>query len=256
MPWKIGPSDSRHAAASSGRGKGRVPAGSSLQSSCFAGLSTEKLPWKAKSKDKWRRRSPSTEFFLSHYARDVDLLLGPMLCNSSSWKGVVVKLSKLLCCLDFFLLFSLGQKRERSSVTAAGEREETDLAWRKECVLLYLGRGAAGGVCMEQLLEKGRISVPTSPADTKGQNFGSAVCLVSCCIGDKGTGTVGVELKDETLLWCGSTVWNGFSGHSWVQERWSVGGLKICTVLKWSFHSQPKDTQCSLGFVWTFWNKN
>lgn len=139
-PGKTGPSDSRHAAASSGRGKGRVPAESSLQSSCFAGLSTEKLSWKAKSKNKWGMRSASTEFFLSHHAEDVDLLLGPMLCNSTSWKEIVVKLSKFLYCLDIFLLFSWGQKRGRSSVTAAGEREEADLACRKECLLLYQRR--------------------------------------------------------------------------------------------------------------------
>lgn len=53
---------------------------------------------------------------------------------------------------------------------------------------------------MEQVLEKERISIPTSPADTKGQNFGSAVYLVSCYIGDKGTGTMRVELRDETLF--------------------------------------------------------
>lgn len=160
MPWKIGPSDSRHAAASSGRGKGRVPAGSSLQSSCFAGLSTEKLPWKAKSKDKWRRRSPSTEFFLSHYARDVDLLLGPMLCNSSSWKGVVVKLSKLLCCLDFFLLFSLGQKRERSSVTAAGEREETGLGGKSACCCTWGEEQQEGFAWSNCWRKEGSLSPP------------------------------------------------------------------------------------------------
>lgn len=117
------------------QGKGRMPAGSSLQSSCFAGLSTEKSSWKAKSKDKWGMRSISTEFFLTH-AKDVDLL-GPMLCNSSSWKGVLVKLHKLLCCSDFFLLFSLGQEGGRFSVMAAGEREETELTCRKEFFVLY-----------------------------------------------------------------------------------------------------------------------
>lgn len=74
------------------------------------------------------------------------------------------------------------------------------MACRKVLAVVPEETGAAGGVCMEQVLEKERISVPTSPADTKGQNFGSAVCLVSCYIGDKGTGTMRVELRDETLF--------------------------------------------------------
>lgn len=52
----------------------------------------------------------------------------------------------------------------------------------------------------QQLWEKERISLSTSNADIKGQNFSSAVYLVSCYIGDKGTGMMRVRLGAETLF--------------------------------------------------------
>lgn len=52
--------------------------------------------------------------------------------------------------------------------------------------------------CEEQPWEKERIFVSTSSAHMKGQNFGSAVYLIPCYVGDKGTGMMKVSLGDET----------------------------------------------------------
>lgn len=53
--------------------------------------------------------------------------------------------------------------------------------------------------------KKGSLS-PPSAADSKGQNLGSAVSLVSCYMDDKGIGTMRVELRNETLFWGGTPV--------------------------------------------------